>query len=114
MLAEDLKNGPFWPKNHFFTITTPKPSYIYPNNFSIESKVINILDGIKLIFNLIGVKSAENLSRRLVLELFHSPLSFVFFPMSFGFFFSFFKVSNFSAHSGAKLPYRILTPICQD
>ena len=37
MLAEDLKNGPFWPKNHFFTITTPKPSYIYPNNFSIEN-----------------------------------------------------------------------------
>ena len=37
MLAEDLKNGPFWPKNHFFTITTPKPGYIYPNNFSIEN-----------------------------------------------------------------------------
>ena len=37
MLAEDLKNSCFWPQNHFFTITTPKPGYIYPNNFSQEN-----------------------------------------------------------------------------
>ena len=37
MLAEDLKNSHFWPQNHFFTITTPKPGYKYPNNFSQEN-----------------------------------------------------------------------------
>ena len=37
MLAEDQKISCFWPQNHFFTITTPKPGYIYPNNFSQEN-----------------------------------------------------------------------------
>ena len=37
MLAEDLKNDSFWPQNHVFTLTTPKPGYIYPNNFSWEN-----------------------------------------------------------------------------
>ena len=30
-------NTYFWAKNHFFTITTHKPAYIYPNNFSREN-----------------------------------------------------------------------------
>ena len=30
-------NAHFLAKNHFFTITTPKPGYIYPNNFSQEN-----------------------------------------------------------------------------
>ena len=29
-------NTHFWVKNHFFTTITPKPAYIYPNNFSRE------------------------------------------------------------------------------
>jgi len=33
MLAEDLKNDSFWPQNHFFAIITPKPDYIYLDNF---------------------------------------------------------------------------------
>ena len=37
MVAEALENDSFWPKNHFFTIITPKPAYIYPNNFSREN-----------------------------------------------------------------------------
>ena len=30
-------NTHFWAKYHFFTITTHKPAYIYPNNFSREN-----------------------------------------------------------------------------
>ena len=37
MVAEALQNDSFWPKNHFFTTVTPKPAYIYPNNFSKEN-----------------------------------------------------------------------------
>ena len=37
MLAKYLKNSSFWPQSHFFTITTPKPVYIYPNTFSKEN-----------------------------------------------------------------------------
>ena len=28
MVAEALEMDSFWPKNHFFTIITPKPAYI--------------------------------------------------------------------------------------
>ena len=37
MVAVALENNSFWPKNNFFTIITPKPAYIYPNNFSREN-----------------------------------------------------------------------------
>ena len=37
MVAGALENDSFWPKNHFFTTITPKPAYIYPNNFSKEN-----------------------------------------------------------------------------
>ena len=33
IIAEALKNDSYWPKNHFLPIITPKPAYIYPNNF---------------------------------------------------------------------------------
>ena len=36
MIAEALKNYSYWPKNNFFIIRTPKPAYIYPNNFPIK------------------------------------------------------------------------------
>ena len=35
--AEALKNDSYWPKNHFLPTITPKPTYIYPNNFSREN-----------------------------------------------------------------------------
>ena len=37
ILAEDLKNDSFWTQNHFFAIITPKPDYIYLENFSWEN-----------------------------------------------------------------------------
>ena len=37
MVAVALENNSFGPKNHFFTIITPKPAYIYRNNFSREN-----------------------------------------------------------------------------
>ena len=33
IIAEVLKNDHYWPKNNFLPIITPKPAYIYPNNF---------------------------------------------------------------------------------
>ena len=35
--AEAHKIVSCWPKNHFLPIITPKPAYIYPNNFSREN-----------------------------------------------------------------------------
>ena len=35
-IAEAFKNDSSWPKNHFFTIITPKPAYIYSHNFLRE------------------------------------------------------------------------------
>ena len=37
IIAEALKNDLYWPKNHFLPIITPKPAYIYLNNFSREN-----------------------------------------------------------------------------
>ena len=37
IIAEALKNDSYWPKNHFLPIITPKPAYIYLNNFSREN-----------------------------------------------------------------------------
>ena len=37
MVAGALENDSFWPKNHFFTTITPKPAFIYPNNFAKEN-----------------------------------------------------------------------------
>ena len=37
IIAEALKNDRYWPKNHFLPIITPKPAYIYLNNFSREN-----------------------------------------------------------------------------
>ena len=37
IIAEALKNDSYWPKNHFLPIITPKPAYIYPNNFWREN-----------------------------------------------------------------------------
>ena len=34
--AEALKNDSYWPENHFLPTITPKPAYIYPNNFMRE------------------------------------------------------------------------------
>ena len=42
-MIEALKNDSSWPKNHFLTIITPKPAYIYPNNFWREFFLIEIL-----------------------------------------------------------------------
>ena len=36
IIAEVPKNDHYWPKNHFLPIITPKPAYIYLNNFSKE------------------------------------------------------------------------------
>ena len=37
IIAEALKNDSYWPQNHFLLIITPKPAYIYPNNFLREN-----------------------------------------------------------------------------
>ena len=36
IIAEVLKNDHYWPKNNFLPIITPKPAYIYLNNFLLE------------------------------------------------------------------------------
>ena len=37
IIAEVLKKDHYWPKNNFLPIITPKPAYIYLNNFSREN-----------------------------------------------------------------------------
>ena len=35
--AEALKNDSYWPENNFLPTITPRPAYIYSNNFSREN-----------------------------------------------------------------------------